>query len=107
MHSNSVNSYFTGFSVAHISSGISGIQPEMSSGTPNPNPRATVWCILGLALFLVLIVGWLAVSTASSGYFQLSSTGGSLPAAFLFIAVLVGIASVAIFVHRNRGHHPK
>jgi uncharacterized membrane protein YbhN (UPF0104 family) len=79
----------------------------MSSGTPNPNPRATVWCILGLALFLVFIVGWLALSTSSQSFFQLTSTGGPLPVAFVFIAVLVGIASVAIFVHRNRGHHPK
>ena len=79
----------------------------MATGTPNPNPRGTVWGILGLALVLVLIVGWLAVSSSSQGFFRLTSTGGSLPAAFVFIAVLVGIACVALFVRRGSHGHQK
>ena len=79
----------------------------MANGTPNPNPRGTVWCILSLALVLVLLVGWLAISSASQGFFQMTSTGGTLPAAFLSVAVLVGIACVALFVRRGHGSEPK
>jgi fatty acid desaturase len=75
----------------------------MANGTPNPNPKVTVWCILGLAAFLLLIVGWLAISQSSQGFFRLTSTGGTLPAAFVAIAILVGIAVVAVFI--RRGHH--
>jgi succinate dehydrogenase hydrophobic anchor subunit len=79
----------------------------MAAGTPNPDPKGTVWCILALTLIMVLIVGWLAVSKSSQGYFHMTSTGGGLPAAFVFIAVLVGIACVALFVRRGHGEHHK
>ena len=75
----------------------------MSRGTPNPNPKTTVWFILALTAFLLLIVGWLAISQSSQGFFRLTSTGGTLPAAFVAIAVLVGIGCVAVFI--RRGHH--
>jgi hypothetical protein len=66
-----------------------------------------MWCIIGLAAFLLLIVGWLAVSQSSQGFFRVTSTGGSLPAAFVAIAVIVGVACVALFVRRGRHHiHP-
>ena len=79
----------------------------MANGTQNPNPRGTVWGILCLALFLLLLVGWLAISSASQGFFHMTTSGGSLPAAFVFIAVLVGIACVALFVHRGHGDRHK
>ena len=74
------------------------------AGTPNPNPRLTVWGILALALFLVVIVGWLAISDSTTGFFRFTSTGGTLPAAFVAVAVLVGIACVALFVRRGHQH---
>jgi hypothetical protein len=80
------------------------IKAKMANGTPNPNPRATVWGILCVAFFLVLFVGWMAVSTASQGFFHFNSSGGTLPAAFVFIAVIVGVACVAYFVHRGHGN---
>ena len=79
----------------------------MATRTPNPNPKTTVWFILGLALFLLLIVGWLAVSQTSQGFFRLTSTGGSLPAAFVLIAIVVGVACVALFMRRSHSHNHK
>ncbi len=79
----------------------------MANGTPNPNPRATVWGILSIVLFLVLFVGWMAINTASQGVLHLTAAGGTLPATFVFIAVLVGIACVCLFVHRGHKHHHK
>ena len=79
----------------------------MANGTQNPNPRTTVWGIIGLTLFLLLLVGWLAISSASQGFFHLNTSGGTLPAAFVFIAVIVGVACVAIFVHRGHSNRHK
>lgn len=80
------------------------IKPKMANGTPNPNPRATVWGIVGIVLLLILFVGWMAVSTASQGFLRLTTSGGTLPATFVFIAVVVGVACVALFVHRGHGN---
>ncbi len=79
----------------------------MANGTQNPNPKATVWGILILTLVLIIFIGWMAISTASQGISRLMPTGGTLPATFVFIAVLVGVACVALFIHRGHHHHHK
>jgi hypothetical protein len=76
----------------------------MANGTSNPNPRLTVWGILGIVIFLVLFVGWMAFRTASRGFFHFNWSGGTVPATFVAIAVVVGVCCVALFVHRGHGN---
>jgi hypothetical protein len=77
----------------------------MAKGTRNPNPRGTVWGILGLAFFMVVIVGWLAIS--SQGFFQLTFPEGTLSQPVVFTAVICLIASTAFIVHRSHQRRGK
>ena len=73
----------------------------MAKQTPNPHPSRTVWTIIGLVVFLVCAIGYLAFGDTSFSFFHYSATGGKLPAMFVGIAVIVGVLCVGLFVHRS------
>lgn len=67
----------------------------------SPNPAITVWGMIGLAAFLLLVVGFFAFQNVSAGFFRFSHPGGQLPVVFIFIAILVGVFCVGCFQHRS------
>jgi hypothetical protein len=74
----------------------------MANSTQNPNPKCTVYCILGIFIFLVSAVGWLAESSGTHGFSRLTADG-TPSLAFVFIAVLSGIACLAFFIRGGSG----
>ncbi len=74
----------------------------MPRQTPNPNPRITLLIIACLAIFLTVGVGWMAVSNGNQGFFHFTASGGVLPASFVLIAIIIGVGSVVLFVHRGQ-----
>ncbi len=73
----------------------------MAINRANPHPSRTVWGIVGLVIFLIVLVGYLAATSGNLGFAKVQDSGGMMPALFVGIAAVVGAVSVGLFIHRS------